>query len=272
MSFIPCGLALLAVFGRCGLGHCQQLPVADSLRPSLAKVLVVKSNSHGARAGLVQLLHQPAFRQAVVPAALLTLAVLGTEKVDALETDELLHREVQQHVHIQTTIDDYLRNVPAYASLGLSLAGVRGRHSTLNQALLFGLSYTINNTLTSNLKNLTHVARPDGQSFDSFPSQHTSATFSAATLLHHEYGDNSVWYSVGGYTVATATGALRIAKGKHWLSDVMAGAGVGIASTELAYWAYPWLHRLLLKGLQDRAVIIPTYLNGATGATVIVML
>jgi len=214
----------------------------------------------------------PAFKRAVVPAALLTLAVLGTEKVDVLETDEALRREVVGRVHVQTSLDDQLRHVPALASLGLSLAGVKGRHNTLNQALLFGLTYTINNTLTSNLKQLTHVERPQGSSFDSFPSQHTSAAFSAARLLDKEYRERSIWYSVGGYTVATATGGLRIAKDNHWLSDVMAGAGMGLLSTELAYWVYPWLHRQLVKGLGDRAVVLPLYLDGSVGVTTVVML
>lgn len=219
-----------------------------------------------------RLLARPAFRRTVVPAALLTLAVLGTEKVDVFETDEALRREVTARVHLQTSLDDQLRHVPALASLGLSLAGIRGRHNTLNQALLFGLTYTINNTLTSNLKQLTHVARPNGASFDSFPSQHTSAAFSAARLLDKEYGGRSPWYSVGGYAVATATGGLRIAKDNHWLSDVMAGAGVGLLSTELAYWVYPWLHRQLVKGLGDRAVVLPLYLDGTVGATAVVLL
>ncbi|WP_185284622.1 phosphatase PAP2 family protein [Hymenobacter sp. NBH84] len=207
-----------------------------------------------------------------MPTILLTLAVLSTERVEVLETDENLREEVQKHVRIRTNIDDQLRNLPAYTSIGLSLAGVKGQHNTLNQALLFGLTYTINNTLTSNLKRLTHVERPQGNSFDSFPSQHTSAAFSAATLLYKEYGQQSIWYSIGGYSVATVTGGLRIAKDNHWLSDVLAGAGVGIISTELAYWAYPWLHRQLLRGLGDRTVLLPNYWNGTVGATMIVVL
>lgn len=225
-----------------------------------------------AASALVRFTARPAFRRAIVPATLLTLAVLGTEKVDALETDEALREEVHEHLRIRTNLDDQLRHVPAYASIGLSLVGVKGKHNTLNQALLFGLSYTINNALTSSLKHLSHVERPLGNSFDSFPSQHTSAAFSAATLLQKEYGGRSIWYSVGGYTVATATGGLRIAKDNHWLSDVMAGAAVGIASTELAYWAYPWLHRQLLKGLGNRAIIIPSYLNGTAGATMVLLM
>ncbi|SFQ68625.1 phosphatase PAP2 family protein [Hymenobacter arizonensis] len=234
-------------------------PVADSVRP------VGPARYHHFTAS-------PAFRRTVVPGALLTLAVLGTRKVNVLGIDEPLRREVQSRTHIRTEIDDQLRHVPAYATLGLSLAGVKGRHNTLNQALLFGLAYTINNVASGGLKRLTRVERPQGNSFDSFPSLHTSAAFSAARVLDKEYGGRSGWYSVGGYVVATATGGLRIANDDHWLSDVLAGAGVGLLSTELAYWVYPWLHRQLMRGLGDRAVVLPMYLNGTVGASVVVLL
>lgn len=257
------------------MAQAQQYSVADTLPTHHNLVLhrLVADTLRPARSSRFQrLTASPAFRRTIVPTTLLTLAVLGTEKVDVFETDEALRAEVQEHVHIQTSLDDYLRNVPAYASIGLSLAGVKGQHSTLNQTLLFGLTYTINNTLTSNIKQLTHVTRPNGATFDSFPSQHTSAAFSAARMLDKEYGQRSAWYSVGGYTVATVTGGLRIAKDNHWLSDVMAGAGVGLLSTELAYWVYPWLHRQLLRSFGDRAVILPMYLDGTVGATAVMVL
>ena len=45
----------------------------------------------------------------------------------------------------------------------------------------------------------------------------------------------SPWYSVAGYGVATATGVMRVLNNRHWISDVLSGAGIGIMSTELAY-------------------------------------
>ncbi|MBW3127146.1 phosphatase PAP2 family protein [Hymenobacter profundi] len=218
--------------------------------------------------------YRPTLRQLALPAALLGVAVLSTEGVDALETDEAVQEEVREHFpRFQTSLDDQLRHVPAVATLGLSLVGVKGVHSTANQGVIFFLAYTINNTLTSNLKNLAQVERPYGnQDYSSFPSQHTSAAFAAATFMHREYGGRSVWYSVGGYSVATATAAIRVLGNKHWLSDVLAGAGVGILSTELAYWAYPLVHRVLLRGLNDRAMVTPYYSNGAVGAAVGIVL
>ncbi|OUJ71908.1 hypothetical protein BXP70_19985 [Hymenobacter crusticola] len=217
--------------------------------------------------------HQPAVRFLLVPGLLIGAGALTTERVDMLETDEAVHDEVRAHVPlVHTNIEDQLRYVPAYASLGLSVVGVHGQHNTLEQGIIFFLAKTLNDGLTSNLKRLTHVQRPDGSSFDSFPSQHTSAAFASATFLHKEYGGRSIWYSIGGYSVATATGALRILKERHWLSDVVAGAGVGILSTEAAYWAYPLLRRTALKlikrpDLGNRVMVMPLYVNGAVGAS-----
>ena len=217
---------------------------------------------------------QPAGRRVLVPAGLFAAGVLTTRRIAVVNSDEELREELGEHVTpIRTTIDDELRHVPAVAALGLSLAGVKGRHSTVNQALLFALTYTINNTLTSNLKSFTRVERPGGNGdFSSFPSQHTSAAFAAARFLDREYGETSNWYRVGGYSVATSVAALRLIKGNHWLSDVLAGAGVGLASTELAYWVYPRVQRMLVKGLQDRALVLPYYQAGATGLTAVLVL
>ena len=54
----------------------------------------------------------------------------------------------------------------------------------------------------------------------------------------------SPWYSVAGYGVATATGVMRVLNNRHWVSDVLSGAGIGIMSGELAY----AMSDLLFKG------------------------
>ena len=46
--------------------------------------------------------------------------------------------------------------------------------------------------------------------------------------MWQEYKDVSVWYGISGYIVATGTGFFRIYNNKHWLTDVAAGAGIGI--------------------------------------------
>ena len=87
----------------------------------------------------------------------------------------------------------------------------------------------------NSLKYSCRVMRPDGSSRNSFPSGHTATAFMAATMLHKEYGHRSPWYSIGGYTVATITGVTRQLNNRHWMSDIMVGAGIGILATELGY-------------------------------------
>ncbi len=214
-----------------------------------------------------------------MPAALVAAGAFTTEHMAVFDSDEAVREESREHLRwVRTGLDDQLRHLPAYTTLGLSVLGVKGEHSTLNQAVLFALSYTLNNTITSNLKRITRVERPQGNSFDSFPSQHTSAAFSAARFLDKEYGAQSIWYRVGGYTVATGVAGLRVAKDNHWLSDVLAGAGVGMLSTEIVYRVYPLLQRATRKivGPDSRfgrqAVLLPSYTNGATGATLVLVL
>ena len=71
--------------------------------------------------------YRPTLRQLALPAALLGVAVLSTEGVDVLETDEAVQRAVQAHFPgFQTTLDDQLRHLPAVATLGLPGRRERG--------------------------------------------------------------------------------------------------------------------------------------------------
>jgi len=149
-------------------------------------------------------------------------------------------RSVQEWRHtyfptFQTELDNYTRDVPALLTFGLNIAGVKGRSKFLRALVNYATAYTINNVAFSIGKSLTEVERPDGDGNRSFPSGHTSTAFMGATFLHKEYGAKSSLYSIAGYSIATVTGGLRILNDKHWLSDVLVSAGLGILSTEIAY-------------------------------------
>ncbi|HRN46930.1 MAG TPA: phosphatase PAP2 family protein, partial [Niabella sp.] len=63
--------------------------------------------------------------------------------------------------------------------------------------------------------------------------------------------------------VATGTGVLRMLNNRHWLGDVVAGAGIGIASTKLAYFIHD---RIKWKNQQKRAlIIVPYFQNNSFG-------
>ena len=46
---------------------------------------------------------------------------------------------------------------------------------------------------------------------------------------------------MAGYAIATGVGVMRVYNNRHWVSDVLAGAGLGILSTSLMYWLAPYL-------------------------------
>ncbi|MEG1634956.1 MAG: phosphatase PAP2 family protein, partial [Rikenellaceae bacterium] len=76
-----------------------------------------------------------------------------------------------------------------------------------------------------------------GSSNNSFPSGHAATAFMTATMFHKEYGlTRSPLYSVLGYSLATATAISRQFNNRHWMSDVLVGAGIGILSVELGYY------------------------------------
>lgn len=136
----------------------------------------------------------------------------------------------------QNHYDDYLQYAPAIAMLGLKVAGVEGRSSWGRMLVSDAFSAGLMALTVNSLKYSVKVRRPDGSTRNSFPSGHSATAFMAATMLHKEYGlTQSPWYSIGGYTVATATAVSRMMNNRHWLSDVMVGAGIGILSTEIGY-------------------------------------
>lgn len=86
----------------------------------------------------------------------------------------------------------------------------------------------------------------DGDWCKSWPSGHTSYTFATAAFLTYtfaKYNPDSIWkyvVSAASYSVAISVGAMRIASGCHFATDVLTGAIIGTA------WGFlvPYLHTL----------------------------
>lgn len=132
-------------------------------------------------------------------------------------------------------IDDAMQYLPGAVMLGMKIGGVESRSSWGRMLTSDAFASALMALAVNSLKTTTRVTRPDGSSNNSFPSGHTATAFMTATMLSREYGDRLPAVSIAGYTVATATGLWRMANNRHWLSDVMVGAGIGIVSTELGY-------------------------------------
>ena len=140
-----------------------------------------------------------------------------------------------------------------------NLLGVKGKNKFKNQVLIHATSLLIMSQSVSVLKRVTHVRRPNGGSYTSFPSSHAALAFANAEFLRKEYKHISPWIGVSGYLVASTVGVFRVRNNVHWTTDVLAGAAVGILSTKLAYFLYERVSIKLNK--KSRSVVIFPHYN-----------
>lgn len=167
---------------------------------------------------------------ALVPTLFLTASALTWNSKEDIR--EQRNRYVPS---FQYKYDDILQYAPAATVFGLKAAGVKGRNDIKRTTISYGASMAIMAILVNSIKYTAKVERPDGSSKNSFPSGHTAMAFANAAFLDKEYGLVNPLYSIGGYGAATMTGLGRSLNNRHWVPDILAGAGIGILSTQLAY-------------------------------------
>ncbi len=92
----------------------------------------------------------------------------------------------------------------------------------------FGFSlaqgFVVNAGMTAGIKALIPRTRPNGENRHSFPSGHTSGAFTTAVIVAHYYGK----LAIPAYVTAGLVGLSRLEMNQHFLSDVVAGATLGI--------------------------------------------
>ena len=135
----------------------------------------------------------------------------------------------------QFSADDYTQYAPAALMVGLKACGYEGRSGWGPMLVADAFSVASMTAVVRGIKYTVDRTRPNG-SRHSFPSGHTATAFMTATMLYKEYGWRSPWWSIGGYTLAAFTGVSRILNNWHWMSDVAAGAAIGIGSVHLGYY------------------------------------
>jgi hypothetical protein len=121
-----------------------------------------------------------------------------------------------------------------------------GRDMMRAQISAFSWTYAI--------KYIADRQRPNGDP-RSFPSGHASATFAGATVLQEHYG----WKAgVPAFAAAAYTAASRITVNKHWASDVVFGAAVGLVAGRT----------VTIEVRRTPLVITPVPLRGGMGLSV----
>ena len=214
------------------------------------------------------------YKQLIIPTALIGYGVIGLASDDLKDFNLGIRNEVIDDIDGKLTIDDYSQYAPALSVYALNLCGIKGKNNLRDRSIILGTSYLLMSGTVMGLKSLTKVERPDGSGFNSFPSGHTATAFAGAEFFWQEYKDVSVWYGISGYIVATGTGFFRIYNNKHWLTDVATGAGIGILSTKVAYWIFPYVNKHIFKSKKNisSGMVAPFYNGNQMGLGMILNL
>lgn len=176
------------------------------------------------------------------PASLIIGGLLSTGHSEESIKNEVAEERGHLIPHFHTKIDDYLQFSPLVVVYGLDAFGLHSKTDIINRTVILIKGEAMALTTVTLLKSATHTLRPDGSSYNSFPSGHTTQAFAAATFLNNEYKDRYPWMPYASYTVASSVGLLRVANNRHYISDVLVGAGIGYLSMKVAYWThqYKW--------------------------------
>ncbi len=210
--------------------------------------------------------HTVSIKSFIVPAVLVTYGALAVETNALQKFNISVNDEVKKHFpSFKSGYDNFAQYAPTAAVFVLQAFKIKGTNSVKDELLICLLANGISTAIVTPVKHVVHEQRPDGSNRLSFPSGHTATAFAAAEFLRREYKAVSPWIGIAGYAVAASTGIFRMLNQKHWLSDVAAGAGIGIASTNAAYWLYPKIKKAINKNKPMNTIILPMYQQGNIG-------
>lgn len=161
-------------------------------------------------------------------------------------------REVIHGAHVDELYNSRETSWRNYSDLGITgiVVGTIGtsfttRHATLNNLILVNRAFAVNNFATTFLKNAVHRSRPkaalnsavpqDGDNAKSFPSGHSSNAMVAATSIVLMTPDKPAIFHAAIYGLGASIGIARIMADRHFLTDVLLGAALGIGVTHAVF-------------------------------------
>lgn len=204
-------------------------------------------------------------KQLILPASLFAVGALGTFVKPYKDFNVFVKDKVADlRGNHKVKVDDYIQYLPVATHLFLGFTRVP-HHNNFLQRLSVDATSAISLTIMTNVfKYSFREKRPDSNRRNSFPSGHTATAFMGAELMRIEYG---TYWGIGGYCVATAVGLLRIYNERHWVNDVIAGAGIGILSARIGYWMLPlynkWFFKNVHAGKNNKQLVsfstVPSY-------------
>lgn len=180
--------------------------------------------------------HIDTYKSIVIPLSLISAGLIINKSQFERDVNSDMRDAVGKDYHF--AIDDYLIHAPILEILIADIAGAKSKNHWFDQSKFLLFSNLLSSGTTLALKKITHKSRPEG-AHDSFPSGHTTGAFTNASVLFNEFNETEPLLAYSGFVFATTTGTFRMLNNKHWLSDVLVGAGIGIISTEIIYYFEP---------------------------------
>jgi len=177
-------------------------------------------------------------RQLNLPITLTLMGLLANGNGVESVKEEIVEERNVHLPHFKTHLDNYLQYSPIAIAYGLDAFGIKSKNDFANRTAILIKGELLMFGTVSLLKNYTHQLRPDGSDYSSFPSGHTAQAFAAATFLSQEYKDRFHWMPYAAYGLASSVGLMRMANNRHYISDVLLGAGIGILSMKASYWTH----------------------------------
>ena len=206
------------------------------------------------------------YKALIIPVSLIGYGTLSLYNDKLTNGDASIRNSINSDNENTFPLDEGTQSLAFLSVYGLNLFGVKGKNNFKDRSIVLATAYLIMGSSVTVLKRTTHRQRPNQTGFTSFPSGHTATAFMGAEFLYQEYKDVSPWYGVSGYFIAAGTGYLRMYNNKHWFSDVVAAAGIGILSTKIAYWVQPFFKDLFSKKqTATKTAVVPYYNKNEMG-------
>lgn len=187
----------------------------------------------------------------------------GLVTTGALLLNTTINQDIQNKadsrfgLNFHTQLDNVTIFVPMAQIYAGRLFGFESKNNVKHQTISVLTANLLSYAIVTGLKNTVKANRPDSSDLLSFPSGHSAIAFTNAALLFQEYKDSNIWYASSGFLFASATGVLRIANKKHYTSDVLAGAGIGLATGFLVSYYNPLQNLHFGKKNKGSALIYP---------------
>ncbi|MFN3455622.1 MAG: phosphatase PAP2 family protein [Pseudobdellovibrio sp.] len=206
---------------------------------------------------------QPTIKESLNTKGILTLAIGAATTVAAhqYDVDVYSHNTRGKNTLMSNTATKRLSSIGS-GFLGISVA-VGQILIDQDNGLMHARAVALTSISHVTLAYAAHRTRPGNRGDylpfpSSFPSGHTSSAFATATALSYAYG----WKAgVPAFLLATSIGMARVVDNAHWLSDVTAGAALGI------FWGHASYEALTKKSneAESKSVWTPYISQDGTG-------